>query len=176
MAARIYFRVDVRSFAPGDIIPPGRAFMEKHKPKGTGMEELLVSTAPDGMPPRGDQLFIFEDESCAHWHLVKTKNGRLYRVTLEGEIVHRGDMNLLDEIGENADETERKRLAEQYWRGGLSEEPCVEVMVPKARVVDEIVLTDKQRRNVWADHGAPRVEFEKESIEELLANGLDEYG
>jgi hypothetical protein len=174
MSPKIYLRVDVRSFAPGDIIPPGRTFMQKHKPKGTGMEELLASTAPTGMPARGDQLFVFEEEPCAHWYLAKTTGGRLYRVSLEDEIVHRGDMNLLDEIGESQDEAERKLLAEQYWRGELGAKPCVEVMVPKARVMDEIVLTAEQIRDVWAAKGLKRVEFEKESIEDLLANGLGE--
>ncbi len=174
MPDKIYFRVDVRPFKAGDIVPPGRTFMAKHKDKGTGMEDVLVSTTPDGMPPRGDQLFVFEDESCARWYLVKTTGGRLYRVTLDGEIVHRGDMNLLDEIGETEDEAERKRLAEQYWRGELGEKPCVEVMVPQARVIDEIVLTAEQRRDVWAAHGLKKAEFKNESIEDLLTNGLDE--
>jgi hypothetical protein len=168
MSQVVYFRVDVRAFSPGDIIFPTGKFIEKHKSIGTAMEDLLRATAPPGKPERAEQLFIFEDEDCARYHYVKTTGGRLYRVTIEGKIAHHGDMALLDEIGRTVDEAKRKRLAHQYWDGKPSCNPCIEVMVPAARVINEITFTQADRMSVWRKHGYTSPDFTKESIEDLI--------
>ena len=167
MSQTVYFHVDVRPFTHGDIIPPAGKFIDRHKPIGTAMEELLRLTAPKGSPERGKQLFVFENEDCARYHCIKTAGGRLYRVTLEGTITHRGDMALLDEIGATLDEPERNRLANQYWAGDPGPKPCIEVMIPKAKVVDEIVLTRADRRAIMQKAGFRFADFSKETDDDL---------
>ena len=46
---------------------------------------------------------VFEDEKCARMHWAKMSGGKLYEVQIvKADILQRGDMRLVDEIGESS--------------------------------------------------------------------------
>ncbi len=170
---RVYFRVERKpSVNDTNLLPTGK-FMEEHPDKGIKAEETLEDRRrPPDKPTRPSAFYIFEDEDCAKWYWAKTKvktpDARLYRVKKVGEILHRGDMKLVDAIGETNDPAERKQHADDYWASVIGDKACVEVLVESATIIDEIVLTEKDRKDIWTKRGITRYDPSKERIEDLI--------
>jgi hypothetical protein len=101
MTKRVFFRADKRPFKSGDPIRTAGEFMSKHPEKGKLAEVALEKSRPRKKPKRKECLMLFEDEECARDHWAKMKDGKLYRVEIDDDdILHRGDMKLVDAIGE----------------------------------------------------------------------------
>jgi hypothetical protein len=132
---QVYFRADKRRFSVGDtILPTGGDFAELHQDIGKEMEELLARLRPKKKPVRRDNLFVFEDVEAAKKYWSKMKGGNLYEVEIDAKrILHRGDMELTEEIGRLLrGKQDATQLAIQYWKGVMSKAPEVELLVPQA--------------------------------------------
>lgn len=137
---KIYFRADKRDFADGDPIRTAGEFMQEHHELGTKAESLMAEHKPDGKPNREDCLMLFEDEDCARRHWAKMSDGKLYQVeALDSDVLHRGDMRLVDGMGERirVDE-DATALVHLYWNEDMTDEPCVEVLVSGGTVVAQL--------------------------------------
>jgi hypothetical protein len=78
-------------------------------------------------------------------------NGKLYEVKIQGPVLHRGDMNITDEIFlVRADVVRAGVLAERYWRGEESTYAQIELLVMEAVVVSAISTSEKERRRAFA--------------------------
>ena len=78
-------------------------------------------------------------------------NGKLYEVNIQAPLLHRGDMNLTNEILQaRADSARAGALAERYWRGQESACPQIELLVKVAIVVSVIFTTEAERRRAFA--------------------------
>jgi hypothetical protein len=147
-AALKAFRVDRRVFRAGDPIATAGEFSGKHPEKGKKAEEILAARKPDGKPDRTGCVMVFEDESCARKHWVKMIGGKLYEVEiLRADIQHRADMRLVDAIGEAlSDDAKARELADRYWAGDMTDNPIVEVLLPRATARRLISGDEKERR------------------------------
>ena len=63
-------------------------------------------------------------------------NSKFYEVAYEeAEILHTGDMALTEEIYQNISDSDVcNKLADEYWSGGKSNKPRIEILLPKATV------------------------------------------
>src|SRR5690348_4665973 len=96
----VYYRADKRIFAAADVIPPIGEFSERHNDIGKKMEALLDLQRPNNKPVRRDSLFLFEELEAAKKYWSKMTGGLLYEVEADAtSILHRGDMELTEEIG-----------------------------------------------------------------------------
>lgn len=137
---RIYYRADKRIFTPGAEIATAGEFVSRHPRDGALAESLLDERKPSMKPKRNDCLMLFEDEECAKDHWAKMTGGKLYTVSVaEGAILHRGDMNIVNEIAKKLIKGECAiELADSYWTGTTSGSPCIEVLVSSGTVVEQL--------------------------------------
>ena len=146
----VFFRADKRPFKTKDPISTAGEFMGKHPEKGKRAELALANSKPDGKPNRSDCLMLFEDEVCARNHWSKMTGGRLYRIEVdEADILHRGDMKLIDTIGERLWQSSTADVSEdttRYW-GGEETGGCMETIAKKGVVLEE--LGDEKSRQKW---------------------------
>lgn len=176
---RKYYRVTSKA-APSKLLRPTGLFMTLHNEKGKRAEQFLEKRRPDGKRNRLSGLFVFEDIDCAKWHWAKMKannsDARLYEVEADGNVLHRGDMQITNSIGETLDDKSATELADKYWAGKMSEKPCVEVLVEGATVKREIPIDKNGEREIWKKAGVGTYEPERESIEDLIwVDGLDSH-
>jgi hypothetical protein len=78
-------------------------------------------------------------------------DGKLYEVIIEAPPLHRGDMNLTDEIySVRTDAVRAGDVAGRYWRGEEGVCPQIELLVKEAKVVSIIFTTEVERRRAFA--------------------------
>ncbi|HVU07849.1 MAG TPA: hypothetical protein VHG89_04820 [Verrucomicrobiae bacterium] len=127
---------------------------DKRKP----VEEYLENARPSTKPRRDKALFLFESPSVAKKFWTKEIGGKLYGVEIQNTPLHRGDMNLTEEIFRNVGDAVRaKELAESYWRGENSANPQIELLVNEEASVVEIICTSEpeRRRVLMEQYGFP---------------------
>lgn len=134
----IRYRADKRDFAPDDPIATAGQFSALHRESGKQAETILDDVKPEGKPHRKDCLMLFESEDAARKHWSKMSTGKLYEVEIDtAEILHRGDMNLIDETGaliEQGDHVQARARARDYWLKEPDEKACVEVLIGEGQV------------------------------------------
>ncbi len=143
----LFYRCDKRVFEGGQTITTAGQFMELHPENGKRTEVLLAEAMPAGKPDRAGCLMLFENLACAREHCSKMPRGHLYSVEVdESDILHRGDMHLVDEIDRRiATHDDVGRLPMDYWEGVLTDAPCIEVLVATGVVVADLLYTQAER-------------------------------
>jgi hypothetical protein len=142
------FRIDKRVFDVGDVIAPTGEFAEALENEKEEVEEILENTRPDGKPDRSSALFIFEKEEPARKRWSITTNGKIYRVEIVGNILHRGDMMLTEKIYHSLpDGNKGRHFARSYWRGDMTDECESELLVEAAEVIEVISKEEGERRD-----------------------------
>jgi hypothetical protein len=174
MTKRVFFRADKRPFKSGDPIGTAGEFMSKHPEKGKLAEAALEKSRPRKKPKRQECLMLFEDEECARDHWAKMADGRLYRVEIDDDdILHRGDMKLVDAIGETLSKSAAADVSKEmtkYWNG----EDCGGCMETLARhgVVLEELGDEKSRierfKKLIGFSRSPELEPFQEEMERLI--------
>lgn len=134
----ILYRADKRDFAPGEPIVTAGQFSTLHPDSGKRAEAILDDVKPEGKPHRKDCLMLFESEDAARKHWSKMSNGKLYEVEIDAaKILHRGDMNLVDEIGaliKQGDDDQAHARARDYWLKTPEAKACIEVLIGQGQV------------------------------------------
>jgi hypothetical protein len=113
-----------------------------------GVLETVRSANFPSKPARLDTLFIFADERCALRYWLRMKNGRVYAVEIEEtDILHRGDMMLLHDMETILQSgNDATLVAQKYWRGDSGENHCEELLVRKAKVIEDV--SPKEEKDV----------------------------
>ena len=143
------FRVDERGFQVGDTIEPQGDYQERMGEEQQRIEWSLTRTRRiGGGVQRKNCLFLFDDikNALIFWYKKKGK-ANLYRLSVQDEIIHRGDMNYLDllnEIARNTKEDDDQHIldtySKRYWDHNFATaSPCYELLFPKA-IVEEVVV------------------------------------
>ncbi|MER8622893.1 hypothetical protein [Mesorhizobium sp. M1143] len=147
------YRADKRLFKREDAITCAGEFDHLQNQNARQTTDFLDALRPAGFRRRLEYLMLFESEECAKNYFVRMDSSerKLYEVeVLRDEIVHWGDMHLVDLInasflrGEGPDPA----LAKRYWNSERTDQPCVEVLVPAGKVIRQIVVrpADAARR------------------------------
>lgn len=129
---------------------------------------------PKEKPARSDCLMVFEAEECAREFCARMTGGRLYSVELDDfEILHRGDMRIVNEIGVECGagrcDTDRCKA---YWRSEETAVPCIEISTASAVVVADLAYTQEERkRRIGTLFDVGR--FESESPTHVLSTPSD---
>jgi len=145
------YRVDRRLFEVGEVVTQTGEYLRKLDCERARVEERLAQKRPDRKPRRDEVLFVFESRTAAERFWTKEVDGKLYEVKLHGAPLHRGDMNLTEEIFRvRTDAALAGVLAERYWRGEENACPQIELLVEKAVVVSVICATELERRRAFA--------------------------
>ncbi len=92
------YRVDRRLFKVGDVVTQTGEYLRKLDCERALVEEHLRHKRPDRKPCRDAVLFVFESRTAAERFWTKEIDGKLYEVKFQGAPLHRGDMNLTEEI------------------------------------------------------------------------------
>lgn len=161
-----YYRVDKRLFAVGAVVTPAGEYYGKFTGIAKQVEDHLEARRPPGGRARTECTFVFSKLQDAEAHWRKMRDGKLYEVAIEdGEIVHTGDMHLMDLMNEAAEQgAPLSTMAEQYWSSRMTPAPVVEVLVPSARIIAVINTDEGARRAAFISHykirgaGPPDVE------------------
>jgi hypothetical protein len=180
VSEKTYFRVDKRDFEKNQIICTAGEFMDKHHSLGKQAEKIVEAARPKGKPPRECCLMLFEDENCARKHWAKMSGAKLYEVAIrEKDVLHRGDMQLIDMIGEAlAGGKDTAGFAPSYWQEGSTANPCFEILTSKATVL-AILGTDQERKEEFRRrHLSPREGKEpfEDEFQNLLVEGEQQRG
>lgn len=146
------FRVDKRTFNVGDIITPQTNFEHCLKGEVLEVEKLLDKYRPPQIPERKKCLFLFM-ELFGALRFWSKYGGTIYRVCAE-KILHRGDMNKLDNIldlyryiGDDDREGIVIAAVNEYWKCGTHTfQPCYEILVEKAEV-RKVICIDSELEN-----------------------------
>lgn len=138
---------------PNRPVTTAGIFISKHPLKGKEAERILARRKPESKPERSVCLMVFEDENCARRHWAKMSGGKLYEVQIvKADILHRGDMRLVDEIGESLTyEAVAEKIADRYWAGEITDKPIVELLLREAIIA----------RLISDDHAERRAEFKR---------------
>lgn len=141
------YRVDKRDFGIGDEVVSAQEYYYKFRELSKKVEDILETYRPINKTKRTSCVFSFENELDAKKHWAKMSNAKLYLISLgNNEILHRGDMTLLDEMqavlekGEDVSE-----LAKKYWDGYLSDNPVIEILTKEIIVTEIISKSDLER-------------------------------
>jgi hypothetical protein len=172
MMDRIYFRVERKPRGFEDPLRGTGRFLNDHPPQGAAMESLLEERRPVSKSKRAEALFVFEELECAIWHWAKARirypEARVYRVTVIGMPLHRGDMKIINQLSLTTDEGLRNGLADKYWQSAETANPCIEALVNGATIVEEVPLTDQDAKAAWTKQGITRYAPGKEDIHDLI--------
>ena len=146
------YRVDARIYNVGDTITSADQYENKLEAEQAELENLLNQLRPNGIPSRGECLFLFLELAGALRFFAKY-GGNIYKVR-PNRCYFRGDMNLLDNALDlfrfTEDEDLRTAAVNKYWQDGSHTfSPCYEILVDSA-IVDSIVLDNEQLNNVRA--------------------------
>lgn len=83
-------------------------------------------------------------------------DGKLYEVEIEENVIlHRGDMRFVDEAYSVAVHSEKKRCAIEYWDGTETQQPRMEILVAKAKIVKILSKNQAERRRYLLNWPAP---------------------
>jgi len=150
MESRKFFRADKREFSVGEIVVSARDFLAKNPLGSSDIENAFEDVRPKSLPPREECLYVFECLKDAQKHWSKMTGGKLYEVTVEpGDILHRGDMSLVDSaFVSRSVPDEVAANAQQYWSGEFGPKPVIEVLVKSARV-SAVISKDEQKRKAY---------------------------
>jgi len=145
------YRVDKHLFKVGDVITHTGEYLANLNCARALVETHLAYKRPDRKPRRNEVLFVFESRIVAERFWIKVVGGKLYEVKLQGAPLHRGDMNLTEEIFKfRADANHAGVLVDRYWGGEESAVPQIELLVQNAVVVSLIFTTELERRRAFA--------------------------
>ena len=145
------YRVDRRLFKVGDVVSQTGEYLSKLDSGRAQVEVCLEEMRPAMKPRRSEALFVFECRSAAERFWTKEVDGKLYEVSFQVPVLHRGDMSLTDELFRSrADAAIVRDLAERYWRGDESTSPQIELLIEEAVVVSVIFATEMERRRAFA--------------------------
>jgi len=146
MAIRKLYRIDQRTFAVDDPLPPPGDHIEQLKPEQQTAERILRHAAGDRERLRADFIFAFDSFDRAKRYFAFKKDRTLYELAVEEKhVLHSADMELFNKIAAlNADTDETRAIAAQYWQGELGDGKCVEYICSEAKVTD-ILYTPAQR-------------------------------
>jgi hypothetical protein len=178
MTKRQFFRADKRPFSADDPIQTAGEFMSRHPEKGKLAEAALEKHRPSDKPKRQECLMLFENEECARNHWAKMTGGRLYRVGVDAaEILHQGDMKLVDAIGELLSESKAANVTEEttrYWNGEDTG-GCIETLVKQGKVLEELG-DEKSRRERLKKLFGFTLSDEREPFEEEMDRLIPGWG
>jgi hypothetical protein len=140
------FRADKRRFVAGESITTAGEFVDRN-PDGLLLEDTLDSARPPGKPARIGSLFLFDDFRTAEWHWAKMAGGVLYECSIDlGAVAHRGDMRLVDQVGEALREgKDPSPHVQSYWAGANTPQPRWELLVAGATVT-KVICDDQHLR------------------------------
>jgi hypothetical protein len=145
------YRVDRRLFKVGDVVTQTGEYLTKLDCERALVEEHLERKRPESKPRREAVLFVFESRTVAERFWTKEIDGKLYEVEFPGVPLHRGDMNLTEEVFRvRADAALAGVVAERYWGGEESGSPQIELLVDNAVVVSVIYTNEPERRRAFA--------------------------
>jgi hypothetical protein len=145
------YRVDKRLFRVGDVVTHTGEYLANLDCERALVERHLDYKRPDSKPRRNEVLFVFESRIAAERFWIKVVDGKLYEVKTQGTPLHRGDMNLTEEIFKfRADADHARVLVDRYWGGEESAGPQIELLVQNAVVASVIFTTEPERRGAFA--------------------------
>jgi hypothetical protein len=145
------YRVDKRLFKVGDVVTHTGEYLANLDCERALVERHLAYKRPDSKPRRNEVLFVFESRIAAERFWIKVVDGKLYEVKTQGTPLHRGDMNLTEEIFKfRADADHAGVLVDRYWGGEESAGPQIELLVQNAVVASVIFTTELERRRAFA--------------------------
>jgi hypothetical protein len=150
MAIRKLYRIDQRTFAVDDSVPPPGDHIEQLKPEQQTAERILRRVAGGRERLRADFIFAFDNLDWAKKYFVFKRDRTLYELAVdEKHILHSADMELFNKIATlNADTEETQALAVQYWEGVLGDGKRVEHICTEAKVIG-ILYTPAQRNGLF---------------------------
>lgn len=146
------YRVDARIYNVGDTITSADQYENKLEAEQAELENLLNQLRPNGIPSRGECLFLFLELAGALRFFARY-GGNIYKVR-PNTFYFRGDMNLLDNALDmfrfTGDEGLRTAVVNKYWQDGSHTfSPCYELLVNSA-IVEAIIVNGEQQKSIKA--------------------------
>jgi hypothetical protein len=168
------------------MIPEG-TYQDSFTIEGHNTETALETARPRESKPvaRKNCLFVFEDFAHVESYWNQHNGLCLYEVeTEETSVIHRGDMELVDQIGKefrqaadhrrSADHELVANLANQYWSGFLSGQPRLDVLVRSAKVINKRQGPSDTTTYLYEHGRIPRFDPTDEPSDEEFLNRLNQ--
>lgn len=149
------YRIDNRDYKQGDTIFPQQEYQSKLDDIRKKVEFVLEKNRPSDKPQRQSILMLFQEFNDAKKHWTIQKKSKFYKTDIEKEkILHIGDYLKVEEIFNNInDEEKANKIATEYWKSVMNNNPIVEIFVDDA-VIDRIIsVSEDERKNAFAIRG-----------------------
>lgn len=164
----VYYRADRRHIEAGKEMPPGGDHRDRSNDNVKRAEDVLRPYHSKGAR-RKNCVFVFEDQKEAR-NYYETKPGLyLYKLCVaEEDIIHRGDLTHIDDIGRAIKAGREYESLMKAWVDGMpSSDPRYETLAEKATVVE--ILGTPENSPAAKSHMRRAIERqEKTPIEGLL--------
>jgi hypothetical protein len=150
MAKRTLYRIDQRTFGPGDEMTAPGDHMKNLSKKQQFAEFILRREAgKDRSSLRAVLIFAFDSLDWTKRYFVGKANRFVYELEVEEtDIVHSADMFLFNDIADHGKDDEKSNeLAARYWSGDKRDGKHVEHICTAAKVT-KIVYTPDQKSAV----------------------------
>jgi hypothetical protein len=142
---RIDNRKDIKILSPQD------KYQSRLDEKKKSVEDLLERKRPKDKPERNKILMLFIDFKDALKHWTNQKGAIFYQTFIdENAVLHKGDYVIVEKIHaalNNNDITRAESLADDYWKGVLTQRPIIELFVNEALITKVISDSEKERIN-----------------------------
>ncbi|UWU66109.1 DUF3841 domain-containing protein [Bradyrhizobium sp. NC92] len=137
------YRIDQRTFAAGDAMPPPGDHMEDLEPPQQTAERILRSAAGVRERVRADLIFTFDSLDWTKRYFMGKSGRTVYELEVdEKDVVHSADMMYFNKIADiNADTPEARAYAALYWQGDRGDGKRVEHLCAAARVKEVLFTT-----------------------------------
>jgi hypothetical protein len=172
MTIRTLYRIDQRSLAVGDAMPPPGDHIEDLPADQQTAERILRSAAGIRERVRADLIFTFDSLDWTKRYYMGKAGRIVYELAVdEKDIVHSADMMLFNEIAKiNADTPEAQAFAARYWNGDRGDDKRVEHICAAARVT-AILYTAKDKTALKDElYGIRKPEYDDKAFYERMAN------
>jgi len=142
MKAYRYYETDFQS---GYVDTPQGDHLPSLSPEKQRAEMVIREGDKRGRS-RAHAIFVFEKVAVARDLLDKTAGKHLYEMNVdEGDILHRADLRIYDEIVEALKRNEKvDLLVREFWQGIERPSPRIELAVTRAVVVRKLVDDDEK--------------------------------
>lgn len=167
----IAYFADIRQFSIRDKVKKNKSYSYQSSLNHSGLafEKDIESMRPHYKQSRNDGFYVFKELKDAMKYWSKKKNFKLYKIEIaDSDIDHIGDMNIIELAYENT--LYRTSYIDNYWKGLMSDEPIIEILLDKkshVKIIDIICDDDSLREAFGHKRRNPKSDLKRMGFENV---------